>query len=400
MEKLRRKLINLTTQRATQIEAAEDALNTNDEAAYNAAMAEVSKLDTQIANVNNLIAAKEATPAAPPAGADPAAGQQEVSDSSAVRSSREYVRAFCNAVRARVSPATANGERFDILRNALTEGTDENGGFLVPVDLQTRINELRRQMVNLRSLCNVEHVTTPTGFRVIDTKPTAGFTLLEEMGTIPQDDQPAFSRIGYTVKDYGLIVPLSNDLLNDNDAGLMEYLARWMAKKAVITENNIILSLLGKLTATVVTAGQEIAAIKKVLNVTLDPSIALNAELLTNQSGYDCLDQLVDTHGRALMQPDITTGTGSQVKGKHITTIGNSSLKNGTDGSPLYIGDFKSYITIFDRQTMEFTTTNIGGDAWRTNSTEGRAIMRLDAQVLDDKAAAALSLAGGLDAAG
>ena len=396
MKKLRRQLLDLMAKRKTHLDAAVAALDSNDQAAFDAAMQAVSDLDTQIKNINDLIAAYEAIPSAPPAGTGDPAASDTVTQ---LRASNEYVRAFCGAVRARISPALAqNDERFSVLMNALTEGVDEDGGFLVPVDLQTRINELRRQFVSLRDLVTVEPVTTLTGYRVLDTAPTKGFTLLEEMGNVPMDDQPVFSRVNYSCKDYGLIVPVSNDLMNDNDAGLLEYLARWMAKKAVLTENKLILDVLAKLQAATVAAGGELAAIKKALNVTLDPDIALNAAVLTNQSGYDCLDQLVDGNGRPLLQPDITAGSGYQIKQKPVKYVANRLLANAAAGAPLYVGDFKSFITLFDRQVMEFTTTNIGGNAWRSNSTEGRAIMRLDIQQMDADAVAALDLAGGLEA--
>lgn len=398
MKKYRRQLLDLMAKRNGFMDAAQTAFDNNDQAAFDAAMQNVSDLDTQIKNINALIAAHEAAPATPPAGpsvpaADDAAAQ--------LRASNEYVRAFCGAIRARMSPSMArDAGHFSVLMDALTEGVDKDGGFLVPVDLQTRINELRRQFVSLRDLVTVEPVTTLTGYRIMDAAPTAGFAMMSEMSEISTDDQPSFRRVGYSCKDYGLIVPISNDLLSDNDAGLMEYLARWMAKKAVITENKLILAVLAKLQPTAVAAGGELAAIKTVLNVTLDPDIALNAAILTNQDGYNCLDLLVDGHGRALMQPDITAGTGYQIKQKPVTSAANRLLASGEGGAPLYVGDFKSFITLFDRQVMEFTSTNVGGNSWRSNSTEGRAIMRLDLQQMDGEAVAALELAGGIGAAG
>jgi len=400
MKNFERKLNDLAGQRADKLQAAEDALEAGNKTVYDAAMADVSNLDTQIKDVKTLMDAQNATPAAPAIPTTPAA-DNDADATERLRASNEYVRAFCRAVRMRATPTTAGGvDALRPLMNALTEGTNEDGGFLVPVDLQTRINELRRQLVDLSTLVTVEPVNTNTGYRVIDTHPTAGFTKTAEMGEIPKNDQPAFSRIGYTCADYGLIVPISNDLLEDNDAGLMEYLARWMAKKAVITENKIILALLATLVPAAVAAAGELAAIKKALNKGLDPDIALNAALLTNQSGYNCLDQLEDKNGRPLLQPDITAGSGYTLKQKHITMVSDSVLANAAAGSLMYIGDFKQFITVFLRKTMEFTATNVGGDSWRTNSTEGRAIMRLDAQKLDGSAAVALALAGGLDAAG
>ena len=56
---------------------------------------------------------------------------------------------------------------------------------------------------------------------------------------------------------------------------------------------------------------------------------------------------------------------------------------------PLYIGNFKMLASLIRRQAFEFASTNIGGNAWRTNSTEVRCIMRFDTIVTDAKAAIA-----------
>ena len=399
---LRRRLNDLATQRAAQITAATAALEANDQTAYDAAMAKIGELDQQISQVRNLIAAQEATPAAVPSEAEQQRAEAAYRRATETRASNEYHRAFFDAVRARVNPeATAGaGERFGILLNALTESGNggADGGFLVPVDLQNRIIEISRELIDLSQLVTVEQVTTLSGYRVLDAAPTAGFTKVSEMGSIPKDQQPAFARVPYSVEDYALIVPISNDLLADNDAGLLEYLARWMAKKAVLTRNTIILSKLKSLTPTAVAAGKEIAGIKRVLNRGLDPAISRNAVLLANQSAYDCLDQLEDSTHRPLIQPDLTAPGAELFKRRPIHMIGDNLLANAETGAPLFIGDLKQFMTIFERQAMEFATTNVGGNAWGTNSTEGRAIMRLDARTMDTAAAQYLLLAGGLDA--
>lgn len=398
---LRRKLLDLSSQRSEQLQAAAAAMEANNQEAFKAAMTKVSDLDGQIKNVQALIDAQEATPAAPIAqDVTPAQERSAIQR----RSSNEYTRAFFDAVRTGATPNNASqfGDRYGILMDALTEtggnpvGSD--GGFLVPVDLQTRIIELSRQLLDLSTLVNVEHVTTLKGYRAVDKKPTTGFTkITPEMGQVPTDDQPEFGQVGYSVEEYGLIVPISNDLLNDEDAGLMAYLARWMARKSVITRNLIILTKLASLTATDVAADYELSEIKTALNKGLDPAISANARMLTNQSGFNVLDNLIGNDGHPLLQQDVTQGTGRQVLGHGITFIGDAFLANvATKGSPLYIGDFKEFMTIFERQPMEFATTNVGGNAWRTNSTEARAIMRLDAQIMDSAAAKLLRLAAGL----
>ena len=49
----------------------------------------------------------------------------------------------------------------------------------------------------------------------------------------------------------------------------------------------------------------------------------------------------------------------------------------------LAIGDGKSYMTLFRRAGFEFSSTNVGGKAWRSNSTEVRGIARMDDAEMD-----------------
>ncbi len=389
----KQKLIDLAAKRKDLLDKATKALEDKDRSTYESLMKQVSDLNTEMDDLQALVSELQREVASQSPAAPQSPAHDNVED---LRASNEYVRVFCQAVRARMSPTIAQqAGGYEVLLDALTEGVDENGGFLVPVDLQTRINELRRQMVCLRDLVTVEPVTTLKGYRVIDKNPTSGFTKVAEMGEIPTDDEPSFTRLDYSCEDYGLIVPISNDLLADNDAGLMAYLARWMAKKSVLTENKLILDVLAPLAPTAVAAGNEIAAIKHVLNVELDPDIALSASILANQTAYDALDQLVDTTGRPLLQPDLTAGTGYRIKQKPIKCVADRLMPSVEGGSPVYIGDFAAAMTLFDRQVMELTTTNIGGKAWRTNSTEARAIMRLDLRQMDSEAVKRLNLSGG-----
>ena len=157
--------------------------------------------------------------------------------------SNEYARAFCYALRHGITRKNGLGnENVQILYDALTEGggspAGTDGGFLVPQDIDNTIREMRRDLNPLAAIFNEETVTAPTGWRVIDTAPTAPMPSINEMGTVLNNsDQPAFGKVTYSLVKYGLRIPVSNELLNDEAANLMGYLSRWFAKKLVLTEN-------------------------------------------------------------------------------------------------------------------------------------------------------------------
>lgn len=391
---IRQQLYDLKAQRAGRLTAARSALENDDMQTYSEELQAAQEMNSKIESIENLLAEEERF------GKET---QNKPLDSNKnnlneILASREYTRAFAAAVRAGVTPRTArNGEGYGVLLDALKEngGTPEgsDGGFLVPTDMDTMIREYRRQLVALSNLFASETVTAPSGFRVVDKAPTKGFTKVEEMATIAKDDQPSFAKITYTVSKYAMILPVSNELMDDNTAGLMQYLARWFAKKGVITENRELLGKTNDIEATAAAKGKELETIKTALNVTLDPDIALNARFIVNQDAWNALDNLVDGNARPLLQPDPTSATSKMLLSHPIVCMPNSQLPNNSDGtSTILVGDFTQYATLFRKKPLEIASTNIGGNAWNTDSTEVRGIMRMSVEKFDSSAATAIKI--------
>ena len=327
------------------------------------------------------------------AGLTPVAGDQQPKGLKAMLASNEYARAFVFALKHGITRKNGMGnENVKILFDALTEtgNSGADGGFLVPEDIDNSIRELRRDLNPLAPLFSEETVTAPTGWRVIDTAPSTPMPEIDEMGTVPNNsDQPAFGKVPYTLSKRGLRIPISNELLNDEAANLMAYLSRWFAKKLVITENYLLIAALKTLTASALVTGSITpdSAIKTILNKTLDPAISLSAVILTNQSGYDALDQLVDEMGRGLLQPDPTNATLYKMFGRRIVAVSDAQLPNTSNKPEFFIGDMKEFATLFRKEGFEVASTDIGGNAWATDSTEVRGIVRLGVSKFDTSAA-------------
>ena len=394
-------MMNQITAQGGQIRAAYDALA---KAAMDKSVAQ-EELDRQQAEIRGMQARLDTLKGAYSAmqanregalqGVQPVAAEKEKKSVREMRASNEYARAFAYALRNGISRKAGRGnEKLQILYDALTEGggttPGEDGGFLVPVDIDNSIRELRRELSPLADLFSQETVTAPTGWRVVDTAPTAAMPAINEMGTVSNNaDQPAFGKVSYTLTKYGLRIPVSNELMNDEDANLMGYLSRWFAKKLVLTENSLLLTSLKKLTAAALTTGTVTAdgAIKAILNKALDPAISVGAVILTNQTGFDALDQLTDDTGRGLLQPDPTNATLFRVFGRRVVMVSDAQLPN-TEGKPeFFIGDFRAYATLFRKDGFEVASTDIGGNAWATDSTEVRGIARLAVSEFDTAAA-------------
>jgi len=359
-------------------------------------MEEIEKKQAEIADMQKRMNALQASYDAERAGTEgrlnpiqPTEKKEEKKTMNEIRKSNEYARAFAYAMKHGINRRNGFGnENVKILYDALTEeggspaGTD--GGFLVPEDMDNQIRELKRQLNPLSALFNVETVTSYTGWRVVDTAPTAGMTLVNEMGTIPTDDQPAFVKVPFTLDKYALRLPVSNELLSDEVAGLMAYLSRWFARKQVLTENSLLIATLKTLTASsIVPSGTGKTAIdgfKTALNKALDPAISLSSVIICSQSAFDAIDQIVDDQGRGLLQPNPANATELRILGRPVHVVSDAFLPNGTGtGTPaeIFIGDGHEFATLFQKDGFEIASTDIGGNAWATDSTEIRGISRM-----------------------
>ncbi|MBQ8616285.1 MAG: phage major capsid protein [Clostridia bacterium] len=336
----------------------------------------------------------------PPAKEKSRAGSKQARTLSEMRASNEYHRAFADAMRTGLNPAkNCPSDNMRVLYDALTisGGTTpgEDGGFLVPEDGDTTIRELMRDMGDIADLFEEENVSANSGWRVRDVAPEKGFSQLTGEAVedaVAEDDQPGFVRMNFTIDTFGLNLPISRELLQDEDANLLAYIYRWLAKKLVITRSGMLLGagMLGDLESQTITAATDydvIKAIKKILNVDLDPMLSPQASMITNQDGYNYLDSLADLNGRPLLQPDLASGEMKVFGKRAIRVLPNRLLKTESNAAPLYVGAFKQYGTLFSRMPMEVASTDVGGNAWRSNSVEVRAIARMGVKSFDTEAA-------------
>ena len=263
---------------------------------------------------------------------------------------------------------------------ALSENAGKDGGYIVPEDITTTINQLKQTVDNLEQYVNVQPVSTNKGARTLEKRAASTpFAPLSEYGkpnAMQEIASPEFDRLSYAIEDYAGFLPVPNDLLDDTDQALEEYLRQWIAKKSIATRNYLILQELNKLTKV---DFKDYKGIKTALNVTLDPAFSAGANIFTNQDGFNYLDQLEDKNGRPLLQPDPTNPTRSLLSGKPVITLSNKTIAtDGTGKAPFIVGNLKEAIILWDRKQLSIDMTTEGGNAWRTNTSEFRAIERED----------------------
>ncbi|APB82396.1 capsid protein [Bacillus amyloliquefaciens] len=297
---------------------------------------------------------------------------------------QQYSKAFLKGLRGK----RLTDEERDLLDSpefrAMSGINDEDGGILIPEDIGRQIHEFKRQFEPLEQYVTVEPVTTRSGTRLLEKNADmVPFSPVEELGNLPEIDQPRFTKVSYSIIDYGGIMTLSNSMLNDSDQAIMSYVAKWFAKKSVVTRNNLILAAIASLKKVDIDG---LDGIKNVLNVTLDPMVAPGSIVLTNQDGYGWLDTLKDGTGRYLLQPDPTNPTRKLLDGRTVVPFSNRVLKTQKGKAPLIIGNLKEAIVLFDREQQSIASTDTGAGAFETNSTKVRGIEREDVRKWDEDA--------------
>lgn len=281
-------------------------------------------------------------------------------------------------------------ERRTVLNEGQTDPAIPDGdlSILVPKDVQTRINTVTRSLDDLSKYVNVVSVNALSGSRVLEAYGTmTPFQELNEYEPVEEHDGPKFLPVEYKLKDRGGFLPLTANLLQDTDQNLLAYITKWIGQKAVVTRNTLITQLLATLPKV---ALANVDAVKKVINVTLDPAISASAVILTNQDGYNWLDEQKDGNGKYMLTDDLTQVGRKMFKGRPVAVVANRYLPSSgttTVKAPLIIGDLTQAIALFSRQFYELASTTEGGDAWRRRTTELRTVIRDDIQKWDVGAA-------------
>lgn len=293
--------------------------------------------------------------------------------------------AFIKAVKAGVKGEKLNKEVVEVLNaTTMTEGVPEDGGLTVPQDIRTKVKELRRAGVALENYVNHEKVTTLSGSRNIEVNADhTPFDNVEEAAEFPEIDGPQFRKIDYKVKKKGGILKATRELFQDTAENLRAYIVRWIAKKARATRNFLIIKKLDEI-CTDVKAISTLDELKDIYNVELDPSIALTSICITNQDGYNYLDKLKDADGKYILQQDPTGKTKKLLFGEYpIIPVPNKTLKSVGGKAPVYCGDLKEALTIFDREAMTIEFNETGDSYWNTDTIGMKVRERLDIQAVD-----------------
>ncbi|MFN8048527.1 MAG: phage major capsid protein [Ancrocorticia sp.] len=278
----------------------------------------------------------------------------------APRATASYKRAFWAAMRLNTSPLE--------VRNALSEGVDTEGGYLVPDEFEhTLVQSLADQNV-MRTLAKV--IQTTSGDRkipVVSTHGTAGW--LDEGKPYTESDE-TFTQVTLSAFKLGTFLKISEELLNDAAFDVEQYLASEFARRIGAAEEEAFLVGDGAGKPTGIFAatggGEKAVTTAKVTDISADELIDLhyslrapyrkNAVWLMNDATVKTVRKLKDGNGQYLWQPALTAGSPDLILGRPAhTSAFVPEIKAGA--STVAFGDL-AYYWIADRQGRSFKRLN------------------------------------------
>ena len=278
------------------------------------------------------------------------------------------------------------------IAKGLNEGTPADGGYTVPEDISTMVEERREAKASLIDLVSVETVTTNKGSRTFKKRSQqTGFTKVGEGGKITSTSTPQFERMDYVISKYAGYLPITNELLEDTDTNIVNIIVEWLGDESRVTRNKIILDLI-KTQDEVELDGLD--DIKKVLNVTLGSAFKSTSVIVTNDDGLQYLDTLKDNDGKYLLQPNPANPIEMRLSAGATTVpvrvIPNADLATASNKIPFIIGDLKEGIRFFDRKQLTINTSNVAAigelNAFEEDLTLFRGIEREDCKIRDEEA--------------
>lgn len=272
---------------------------------------------------------------------------------------------------------------------ALVEGTDGDGGYLVPEVFATEVWRVLPDQVVMRRLARILPMTTDTlNLNTLTALPEAYWT--DEYAS-KATTSAEFGRVVLSPNKLVCLLPVTQELLADANINMVDFIVQIFAERIGGVEDKAYFTGSGtgqpkginQETLTTVAAGG---------NASFDHIIALldsvpqkvsqspSAAFVGNRYVKRILRQLKDTNGAYIWRDG---GSGSGETRRLPDTLYGYPFheQNDLSQTELYFGDWKFYV-IGDRMRLTVMTTMEGGDAWRRDSMEIKAKIRVDGKAV------------------
>lgn len=285
-----------------------------------------------------------------------------------------------------------NDPASQMVLRALVEGTDSEGGYLVPEELRAEVFRTLPDYAVMRRIARIIPMNTDTlKLNALGARPTAYWTAEYASKSTTSAD---FTQVSLSPNDLVCLLPVSEQLLADANINMVQFVTELFVEAIGAGEDKAFFTGSG--------TGQPKGINQETLN-TVNAATTL---------GFDHVISLIDQVPQRVAQSPGAAFVAHRYVKRILRTVKDSNNnyiwrdggaaasntgetkrlpdtlygypfyeQNDLNQEELYFGDWTYYI-IGDRQAISVRTTTEGGDAWRRNAMEIKAVERVDGKAV------------------
>lgn len=248
----------------------------------------------------------------------------------------------------------------EITRDNTTGGIGlSNGQVLIPQDILPAEHE-QHQFPRLGNLVRQIAVKHTTGKLPVFQPGSGKLALHTELQSTANSTSPEIKEILWNLKAYTGRYVFTRELIDDSDYNWEAELQSRLIELRDNTEDDLIVTQLTS-GVTAVKPTNLIDDLKLILDSKLKPYDSNAASIVLSQSAFAQLDQMKDSEGRPLVQPNVTLGTGNAILGKTVTVVDDMLFPSAKQG------DVNIVVAPLQKAIIKFKSNEITGQFLDTN---------------------------------
>lgn len=274
------------------------------------------------------------------------------------------------------------------VHNVLSEGTDADGGYLVPTEFE---REVITGLYDAGSIRDIANVITTASERKIAVAATSAVAHWTDENAAYTETSPTFTQKALDAYKMTCLIRVSEELLQDSFFNLEGYLRDEIVRAFAVLEDEAFCVGTGSGQPTgiftanggdvgVTTASADKVTFEEITDLiySLKAPYRRNGRFMTNDSTIASIRKIKDGNGQYIWQPSLQAGQPDRLLGYELRTT-PSAPTMAAGALAIAFGDF-GYYWIADRGARTFRRLN---ELYATNGQVGFiAAQRLDAKVI------------------
>ncbi|MCU7557261.1 phage major capsid protein [Macrococcus capreoli] len=248
-----------------------------------------------------------------------------------------------------------------------------DAGILVPPEVVTSIEKFTEDLDSLEDLVTVKNVTHLSGTYPVRNDDTA-LAPLPTVAELEESPELGLRKLGnqeYKIETHRGLIKASWESLDDG-VEVESIINEEVAEAIVATKNKKILDALAPLEAKSVTT---LDGLKTIINTGIKKRY--KKQIVLSDDVYDIIDKMKDSQGNYLLQPSITSESGTKLFGLDVKLYDKELIGTNT----MYIGSLKDAAILFKRKELY-----VNYEIWNQYGKVFTPIIRIDAHVKNPKA--------------